>query len=92
MDSVNNSISIKELNNIFREIRIDFVLSDLQTLLDVLNNNRNNNYISFDKLINLIKGNLDERRKLEYNIVLPKTKRQISKHLHQNIELFYLYE
>ena len=51
MDSVNNSISIKELNNIFREIRIDFVLSDLQTLLDVLNNNRNNNYISLGKLI-----------------------------------------
>ena len=60
----NNSISIKELNNIFREMRINFALSDLQTLFDVLNNNRNNNYISLDKLINLIKGNLDERRKL----------------------------
>ena len=60
----NNSISIKELNNIFKEMRLNFVLNDLQTLFNVLNRNQNNNYISLDKLINLIKGNLDERRKL----------------------------
>ena len=58
----NNSISITELNNIFREMRLNFILNDLQILFNVLNNN--NNYISLDKLINIIKGNLDERRKL----------------------------
>ena len=59
----NNTISINELTNIFREMRLNIVLSDLQILFNVLNNNKSNN-ISLDKLINLVKGNLDERRKL----------------------------
>jgi Ca2+-binding EF-hand superfamily protein len=39
----NNSISIKELNNIFKEMRLNFVLNDLQTLFNALNRNQNNN-------------------------------------------------
>ena len=41
---------------------INISLNDLKILFNVLN--KNNNIISIDQLINLIKGNLDEKRKI----------------------------
>jgi len=59
-------ISLEDLNNIFQDMRINISLNDLKILFNVLtqNSNKNNGNISFDQLINLIKGNLQERRKL----------------------------
>ena len=59
-------ISIEDLNNIFQDMRVNISLNDLKILFNVLaqNSNQNNGTISFDQLINLIKGNLQERRKL----------------------------
>ena len=61
---INNTISLDELNNIFQEMRLNISLNDLQILFNnVLTKNEKNN-IYLDELIQLIKGNLDERRKL----------------------------
>jgi len=59
----NSGISLDDLHSIFQEMRINISLSDLSVLFNVLNGNENK-IISSDQLINLIKGNLDERRKL----------------------------
>jgi Ca2+-binding EF-hand superfamily protein len=59
----NTGISLNDLNSIFQEMRINISLNDLKILFNILNKNQNNN-ISVDELINLIKGNLDTRRKL----------------------------
>ena len=61
--SINSGISINDLYNIFQEMRLNISLNDLQTLFNILNKSQNNN-ISSEELITLIKGNLDERRKL----------------------------
>ena len=59
-------ISLDDLYNIFQEMRFNISLNNLKILFNVLsqNSNQNNENISFDQLINLIKGNLQERRKL----------------------------
>ena len=59
-------ISIEDLNNIFQDMRVNISLNDLKILFNVLNqnSNQNNGTISFGQLINLIEGNLQERRKL----------------------------
>ena len=61
--SNNSGISLDDLHSIFQEMRINISLSDLSVLFNVLNGNENK-IISSEQLINLIKGNLDERRKL----------------------------
>ena len=61
--SNNSDISLNDLNNIFQEMRLNISLNDLKIIFNILNKNQNNN-ISIDELINLIKGNLDERRKI----------------------------
>jgi len=58
----NQGISLNDLYNILLEMSINISLNDLKILFNVLN--KNNNIISIDQLINLIKGNLDEKRKI----------------------------
>ena len=59
-------ISLEDLNNTFQDMRVNISLNDLKILFNVLiqNSNQNNGTISFEELISLIKGNLQERRKL----------------------------
>ena len=61
--SNNSGISLDDLYSIFQEMRINISLNDLSVLFNILNGNENK-IISSDQLISLIKGNLDERRKL----------------------------
>ena len=61
--SNNSEISIDELNKISQEMRLNISLNDLQILFSILNGNQNNS-ISSEELINVIRGNLDERRKI----------------------------
>ena len=58
----NQGISLNDLYNILLEMSINISLNDLKILFNFLN--KNNNIISIDQLINLIKGNLDEKRKI----------------------------
>ena len=59
----NSGISLNDLYSIFQEMRINISLNDLKILFYILSQNQNN-VISTEQLINIIKGNLDERRKL----------------------------
>ena len=58
----NQGISLNDLYNILLEMGINISLSDLKILFNVLN--KNNNIMPISQLINLIKGNLDEKRKI----------------------------
>ena len=58
----NQGISLNDLYNILLEMSINISLNDLKIIFNALN--KNNNIILIDQLINLIKGNLDEKRKI----------------------------
>ena len=58
----NQRITLNDLYNILLEMSINISLNDLKLLFNALN--KNNNIMQINKLINLIKGNLDEKRKI----------------------------
>ena len=62
-ESNNSQISINDLFNLFQEMRINVPYEDLKILFNYANKN-DNDILSTDQLINIIKGTLDEQRKL----------------------------
>ena len=64
MRETNNfQISINDLYNLFQEMRIKIPYNELKILFNYANRN-DSDIISTEKLINIIKGTLDEQRKL----------------------------
>ena len=59
----NSYISINDLYNIFQDMRINIPYDELQILFNFANKNEND-IISTEQLINIIKGKLNEQRKL----------------------------
>ena len=62
-ESNNSQISINDLYNLFQEMRINVPYEDLKILFNYANKN-NNDILSTEQLINIIKGSLNEQRKL----------------------------
>ena len=62
-ESNNLQISINDLYNIFQEMRINIPYDELKIIFNYANKN-DSDIISTDQLISIIKGNLDEQRKL----------------------------
>ena len=62
-ESNNLQISINDLYNIFQEMRINIPYDELKIIFNHANKN-DSDIISTDQLISIIKGNLDEQRKL----------------------------
>jgi len=58
----NQGISLNDLYNILLEMSINISITDLKLLFNALN--KNNNIMPIEQLINLIKVNLDEKRKI----------------------------
>ena len=59
----NSCISINDLYNIFQDMRINIPYDELKILFNFANKN-DSDIISIEQLINIIKGNLNEQRKL----------------------------
>ena len=62
-ESNNSQISINDLYNLFQEMRINVPYEELKILFNYANRN-DNDIISTEQLINIIKGTFDEQRKL----------------------------
>ena len=71
-------ISINDLYNIFQDMRINIPYDELKILFNFANKN-DNDIISIEQLINIIKGNLNEQRKLYIEQIFSKIDKEQTK-------------
>ena len=80
----NSCISINDLYNIFQDMRINIPFDELKIVFNSANKN-DSEIISTERLINIIKGNLNEQRKLYIEQIFSKIDKEQAKKISINV-------